>query len=101
VRSSTISWRSFAIVLSYQKGVRWTFGIDPVALEPGFHWKLWLMHRVEVINVVDEVIELPVQSVITADEKLVCFSVNIGFRFSDIGTGAACRTSARAPWRSH
>ena len=36
-----------------------------------------------MLNVVDEVIDLPVQSIITADEKLVCFSVNIGFRIVD------------------
>lgn len=70
----------FVIVRSYQRGVRWVLGVNPVELEPGFHWKVWLYHQVEIIDVVDEVIELPIQSVITADEKLVCFSVNIGFR---------------------
>ena len=73
----------FVIVRSYQRGVRWVFGKNPKELMPGFHWKIWLLHQVETINVVDEVVNLPVQSVITADKKLVCFSVNIGFRIDD------------------
>jgi regulator of protease activity HflC (stomatin/prohibitin superfamily) len=74
----------FVIIRSYQRGVRWQFGKNPIELKPGFHLKLWLYHQIEITNVVDEVVELPVQSVITADEKLVCFSVNIGFRIVDV-----------------
>src|SRR5665213_2020808 len=74
----------FVIVRSYQRGVRWRFGRLPCELAPGFHWKIWLWHQVEIFDVADEAIELPIQSVITADEKLVCFSVNIGFRVTDI-----------------
>jgi regulator of protease activity HflC (stomatin/prohibitin superfamily) len=73
----------FVIVRTFERGVRWTLGKNPKELQPGFHWKLWVFHQVEKINVVDEVVDLPVQSVITADEKLVCFSVNIGFRIVD------------------
>ncbi len=74
----------FVIVKSYERGVRWRFGQDPHELLPGIHWKFWLYHQVEISNITDEVIELQVQSVITADEKLVCFSVIIGFRIVDI-----------------
>lgn len=74
----------FIIVRSYQRGVRWSFGIDPRELGPGFHWKVWFYHQVEVSDVTDEFVELPIQSVITADKKLICFSVNIGYRIDDI-----------------
>ena len=74
----------FVIILSYQRGIRWRFGKNPIELQPGFHWKFWIFHQIEIMNVVDEAIELPTQSVITADEKLVCFSANIGFRINDV-----------------
>lgn len=74
----------FQIIKSYQRGVRWTFGRNPKPLEPGIRWKIWILHQIEMCDVVDEVIDLPVQSVITKDEKLVCFSVNIGYRIADV-----------------
>jgi regulator of protease activity HflC (stomatin/prohibitin superfamily) len=74
----------FVIVRTYQRGVRWRLGRFPFELKPGLHLKLWLYHQVELVDVVDEVIDLPVQSVITEDEKLVCFSVNIGYRVVDV-----------------
>ena len=74
----------FIIILSYQRGVRWRLGNNPMELEPGFHWKIWLIHKVEVSEITDCAIELPIQSVITADEKLLCFSVNIGYRIVDV-----------------
>ena len=73
----------FVIVRTYQRGVRWTLGKNPTRLNPGFHWKVWLLHQVEIVSVVDEVVNLPVQSVMTKDRKLICFSVNIGFRIDD------------------
>jgi regulator of protease activity HflC (stomatin/prohibitin superfamily) len=83
VLNNLMSLFPFVIVRSYQRAVRWTFGRNPKELKPGIHWKIWVLHQVETINVVDEVVNLPVQSVITADKKLVCFSVNIGFRIND------------------
>lgn len=74
----------FVIVLSYQRGVRWTLGREPVELEPGPHWKIWFYHKAEISDVTDEFIELPIQSVITKDKKLVCFSANIGYHIVDI-----------------
>lgn len=74
----------FTIVRSYQRGVRWQFGRNPIALEPGPHWKIWFYHQIEISDVTDEFIELPIQSVVTKDEKLVCFSANVGYRIADI-----------------
>src|SRR6187455_85038 len=84
ILNNIMSLLPFLVIKSYQRGVRWTFGKDPVELVPGFHWKVWFYHAIEIIAVSDEVMDLPVQSVITADEKLVCFSVNIGFRIVDV-----------------
>ena len=42
------------------------------------------MHQYEAYEIVDDVIDLPVQSVITKDKKLVCFKVNIGYRIVDV-----------------
>ena len=72
------------VVKSYERGVRWTMGRNPVALEPGFRLRVWLYHSIEKRSVVDDVLELPTQSVMTKDEKLLCFSAVIGFRIDDI-----------------
>ena len=73
----------FVIVYSYERGVRWFLGCNPKELQPGFHWKIWFIHRVEIVIVIDDVLQLPTQSVITKDKKLVCFSVNIGYRINN------------------
>lgn len=75
-----VPWR---VVYSYEQGVRWTFGRTPTALQPGVHLCLPIIHEVQIISVVDEFFELPVQSVITKDGELVCFSVSIGYRVTD------------------
>lgn len=74
----------FVIVLSYQGGVRWRLGKNPRELKPGIHWKIWLIHKVEISDLTDCVIELPSQCVLTADEKHLCFSANIGYRIVDV-----------------
>jgi regulator of protease activity HflC (stomatin/prohibitin superfamily) len=74
----------FKIVYSYEKAVRWTLGKNPHEVGPGWVWRIWLLHEVSTTVVVDDVIELPVQSVITADEKLVCFKAAIGYRVVDV-----------------
>lgn len=75
-----LPWR---IIMSYRMGVRWTWGKNPVKLEPGFHWCWWLMHTVDTVFSVEEVIDLPTQSLVTKDGKTVCFSVNIGLVVRD------------------
>lgn len=73
----------WVVILTFEGGVRWTLGKNPVALGPGFHWRILGIHRVEVIDVVDQFFETPIQSVITQDGTLVCFSVNVGYRITD------------------
>ena len=75
----------FVIVKSFQEGVRWKwFGRHPSAIKPGLRLKVWFFHTVDIYDVVDDVLDLPTQSVITKDGRLVCFSVNIGYRISDV-----------------
>ena len=75
----------FRIIYSYERGVRWTLGQNPKALKSGFQWCWWIWHRVESFSVVEQVINLPVQSVMTADIPPipVCFSVNVGFEIDN------------------
>lgn len=73
----------FRIVLSYQLAVRWTWGQNPESKPPGFHWCVWFMHSMETVTAAEEVMNLPTQSVVTADGVSVCYSVNIGVRVVD------------------
>ena len=84
ILQNLMSLLPFVIVKSYQAGIRWTLGRNPIELKPGPHWKIWLLHSATVYELCDDVVDLPVQSVITKDEKLVCFSVNIGYRIVDV-----------------
>lgn len=74
----------FVIIRSYEMGCRWTLGRNPRPLEPGLHWRIYLYHSIDTVIVVDDVIELPTQSVITKDEKLVCFKAVVGYRIADV-----------------
>lgn len=71
------------VIMSYQNGVRWTFGRKPKALGPGVHLKLWPVHEIELVSMVDDYMELPLQSVTTKDKKPITFSVGIGYRIVD------------------
>lgn len=73
----------FVIIKTYERGVRFKLGKDPHELQPGFHWRFPIYHSIDIIAVVDDFIETPIQSVLTKDEKLVVFSVNIGYRIDD------------------
>lgn len=73
----------FQVIYSYERGVRWTLGRNPIELTPGFHWRIWGIHRIETVEAVDQYLEIPVQSVMTQDDKPVSFAVVIGFRVKD------------------
>lgn len=74
----------FVIVKTYQAGIRWRWGKNPEALEPGFWWRVPLYHAIEICGVVDEAVELPPQTVCTKDGHPVTFTVNIAYRVVDI-----------------
>ena len=73
----------FRIIMSYERGVRWRLGVNPKALDPGFHWCLPLLHTIEVININEEFHDLPVQTVTTSDGREITFSANVGYRIVD------------------
>lgn len=73
----------FVVIREYERGCRFKFGKDPKELQPGIRWRIYLYHAVEKVTVVDDVIELPLQSIITKDEKPLCFKIAIGFRVTD------------------
>jgi regulator of protease activity HflC (stomatin/prohibitin superfamily) len=76
--------KPFAVIRSYEMGVRFRWGIaDPVALEPGFHWRIPYWQHIETVGVVPEAVELPVQSVLTKDGQSITFSAAITFRVTD------------------
>lgn len=74
----------FVIINQYEEACRFSFGTRPTALKPGFHWRLYLFHTIEKYDVVDDAMELPIQSVITKDGKLVCFRASIAYRICDV-----------------
>lgn len=73
----------FDIVYKYERGVRYTLGRNPRELQPGFRLRIWLLHTISKVVVVDDVITTTIQSVITKDKKLVCFRVSIAYRIVD------------------
>lgn len=78
----------FRIIFSYQRGVRWTWGTNPKPLKPGFAWAWWVMHSVTQFSVVERVIRLETQSVLTKkteteSERSVCFAVNVGIEIDN------------------
>lgn len=73
----------FVVLRTYERGVRYTLGRDPEELMPGIRLRLYLVHSIDRVVVVDDVLTTPIQSVVTKDEKLVCFSASIGYRVVD------------------
>jgi regulator of protease activity HflC (stomatin/prohibitin superfamily) len=71
------------IVRSYQRGVKFRWGVDVAELGAGLHWFWPLAESIEVKEVVEEVTNLPTQTVTTADGHAVTFSVNIAYEVQD------------------
>lgn len=81
--SNLLQLMPFTIIYTYERGVRYTFGRNPVELQPGFRLRVYLVHTVDKVVVVDDVLTTPTQSVITRDGKLVCFRASIAYRVAD------------------
>lgn len=74
----------FRIVRSDEWGARWkNWGTVGEALGPGVHWVLYFAHPFEKCSRGEGMLDLPTQSVVTADEYAVCYSANIGWRIVD------------------
>jgi regulator of protease activity HflC (stomatin/prohibitin superfamily) len=76
--------KPWAVIRSYERGVRFRFGVvDPIALEPGFHWRVPFWEHVELVTVVQDALQFGVQSVLTRDRKSVSFQVGITYTVAD------------------
>jgi len=74
----------FRVIKSYERGVVFRLGIPHRVMEPGWQW-LWPCN-IEVVNevvVVEQTMDLMVQSITTADDISATFSVNLVYCVSD------------------
>ena len=72
------------VVESWERGVRFRRGTpEPAPLEAGLWWHWPLVDRIEVIPWRERFIDLPVQSITTADGLEVALSANIGYEITD------------------
>ena len=74
----------FRVIQSYERGVVMRLGMPHRVMEPGFRW-LWPFNieRVTEINVVEQTMDLMVQSITTSDDVSATFSVNLVYCVSD------------------
>lgn len=72
----------FRIVHSYQQGVRFWLGRDVAELQPGFYMVCPFLGSIEMVDVAQDVINLPVNSVTTQDGRSISFSANIVFEIA-------------------
>lgn len=72
------------VIRVYQRGVRfWLGDANPTPLEPGLYGFLPFFGAIEIVSVVEDVLDLPTQSVTTADGKTVTFSANVSYSVVD------------------
>lgn len=76
----------FVRVKTYQAGVRFRGGKGPALLEPGVHFAIWWFDEVFMVDITQQPINLPTQSITTADGVPVSFSANIIYRVDDAVT---------------
>lgn len=74
----------FRIVRSDEWGVRWRkWGAVAEIIRPGFVWCWYVVHQFERMSNGEAVLDLPTQSVVTADEYAVCLSGIVNWRVVD------------------
>jgi membrane protease subunit HflK len=74
----------FRVIQSYERGVVMRLGIPHRVMEPGPRWRLpFNIERVTEINVVEQTMDLMVQSITTSDDVSATFSVNLVYCVSD------------------
>lgn len=73
----------FRVVRPYQRGVRFTRGIYPTTLAPGWHWFVPIYQTIEIVGVAEDSINLPTQTIMTRDGQPLTFSGAILYRISD------------------
>ena len=79
-----IELKGFVVIRCYERGVRFRNGrVTEGQLVPGVFFYVPLLWSIEVVPIVEDVIDLPTQSITTADGKMVSFSANISFTVED------------------
>jgi regulator of protease activity HflC (stomatin/prohibitin superfamily) len=74
----------FVRVNTYQRGVRFRAGRNPTELAPGIHFAVWWFDDVHVVDVAEQPINLPTQTVTTRDDVPVTFSANVTYEIADV-----------------
>lgn len=73
------------VVFQYQRAVRYRHGKSQDApLGEGYHIQWWVIDKIEIEDVIEEVLDLNPQSITTKDGVQVTISANIAFRIVDI-----------------
>jgi regulator of protease activity HflC (stomatin/prohibitin superfamily) len=71
------------VVYSYQQGVRFHKGIDTALLEAGLYWYVPFVQKIEVVDTVPSVMDLPNQPITTKDDIIVTISANVTYEITD------------------
>lgn len=79
------------VVRSYEQGVyfrngqisRWKIGAPELAIPPGVYVVIPFFDDIELINIQEDTIDLPMQSITTKDGKAVTMSWNVEFQIVD------------------
>ncbi|HSE45382.1 MAG TPA: SPFH domain-containing protein [Gemmatimonadales bacterium] len=71
------------IIRNYQAGVRFTWGKRVSPVSPGVHLRLLGLSEIDVIDVAEQVIKLPVQRITTKDRKAVSIRGEVCYRITD------------------
>lgn len=72
------------IVNMYDEAVLLRFGKTYKVLKPGFHWKIPFVDNPMVVTVVTSTLSIPVQSVITNDQKEVAVKAVVKYSIKDV-----------------
>lgn len=75
----------FYLVKSSQQGVRLKRGVVAGTLGPGVYFGVVMLWTVEVFDVAEQGMNLPNQTVTTADGRAVTFSSNLSYTIDDAG----------------
>jgi regulator of protease activity HflC (stomatin/prohibitin superfamily) len=77
-------WKFIVFIRDYQRGVHFRKGLYLRTLDPGWWVRIPYVDDVEDVTVVDDVLDLPVQSITTKDGHMVSFSANIAYEIVDV-----------------
>jgi regulator of protease activity HflC (stomatin/prohibitin superfamily) len=70
-------------VHSFQRGVKFRHGRDIALLEPGVHFAFWWFEEIVLVTTCERTVNLPTQSMTTADDVAVTFSANVAYEVTD------------------